>query len=67
MDELPRPPIKASEVQRWIDAYDELLRRVLVLEEIADRLAATAADPQAVADYWVWKEGGAPRPLRGGA
>lgn len=38
-------------------AFDELMRRSLVLEGIAERLAATAADPQAVADWWEWKAG----------
>lgn len=36
-------------------AYDELMRRCLVLEEIAERLAATSADPIAAADFWEWK------------
>ena len=45
------------EIERVWVAYDELLRRVLALEEIADRLAATAADPIAVADYRAWKDG----------
>lgn len=31
--------------------------RLRQLEGIADRLAATCADPQAVADYWAWKDG----------
>jgi uncharacterized small protein (DUF1192 family) len=38
-------------------AVDELQRRILVLEEIAERLTATSADPIAVADFWVWKAG----------
>lgn len=38
-------------------AYDELTRRCLVLEEIAERLAATSADPIATADFWEWKAG----------
>lgn len=38
-------------------AYDELMRRSLVLEEIAERLAATSADPVAVSDWWTWKAG----------
>lgn len=38
-------------------AYDELMRRSLVLEEIAERLAATSADPVAAADFWEWKAG----------
>lgn len=42
----------------WAAAYDDLLRRCVVLEEIADRLAATSADPIAVSDYWLWKMGG---------
>lgn len=36
-------------------AYDELMRRSLKLEEIAERLAATSADPVAAADFWEWK------------
>lgn len=39
-------------------AYDELMRRCLVLEEIAERLVATCADPVAVSDFWVWKAAG---------
>lgn len=39
-------------------AYDSLVRRTLELDEIAGRLAATCADPVAVADYWAWKNGG---------
>lgn len=39
-------------------AYDELMRRCSVLEEIAGRLAATCADPIAVDDWHVWKAGG---------
>lgn len=30
----------------------------LSLEDLADRLAATCVDPQAVADWWEWKAGG---------
>lgn len=37
-------------------AYDELMRRCSVLEEIAERLAVTSADPIAAADFWEWKE-----------
>lgn len=44
-----------DEIQRMWDAYDELLRRCLALEEIADRLAATAADAVAVSDFLRWK------------
>lgn len=39
-------------------AYDELMRRSLVLEEIAERLAATSVDPVAVDDLKAWKAGG---------
>jgi hypothetical protein len=53
-DNGPRPG--PGEHRIWA-AYDELLRRCLVLEEIAERLAATAADPVAVADWWTWKAG----------
>lgn len=38
-------------------AYEALLSRQLALESIADRLAATCADPTAVDDYWLWKQG----------
>lgn len=38
-------------------AYDELMRRCLALEEIADRLAATCVDPLAVDDWHLWKTG----------
>lgn len=47
----PRPPTPDA----WT-AYDNLARRLLALDEIAERLAATSADPIAVADYWAWKE-----------
>jgi hypothetical protein len=53
----PRGPVTPSGVQRLLDAYDELMRRAGVLEEIADRLAATCTDPVAVADYRTWKSG----------
>lgn len=46
-----------DEERLWA-AYDELLRRCLVLEEIAERLVATAADPVAVAEFWRWKDSG---------
>ena len=48
------PRSDGGEARLWA-AYDRLLRRLLVLEEIAERLAATAADPIAVADYWAWR------------
>lgn len=38
----------------WV-RYGALLARLTVLEEIADRLAATCADPVAIDDYRVWK------------
>lgn len=41
----------------WV-AYDELMRRCLALEEIAERLAATSVDPIAIDDWHVWKTGG---------
>lgn len=53
-DDGPRP--SHGEARIWA-AYDELLRRILALEEIAERLAATSADPVAVADFWLWKAG----------
>lgn len=37
------------------DELGDLWRRFHVLEDIAERLAATCADPQAVADWWEWK------------
>jgi hypothetical protein len=43
-------------------AQGRLLIRLYALEEIAERLAATAADPQAVADYWRWRAQDAERP-----
>lgn len=46
--------MRDEQADAWA-AYDELMRRCLVLEEIAERLAATAADPVAVADWWTWK------------
>jgi hypothetical protein len=36
-------------------AYDELIRRLLALEEIVERMCPTCADPIAVNDFWVWK------------
>jgi len=38
--------------------YDELLRRCLTLEGIAERLAATSADPVAVEEFLAWRESG---------
>jgi hypothetical protein len=38
-------------------AFDELMRRCLILEEIAERMTPTCADPVAVADFWEWKAG----------
>lgn len=46
-----------DEAQRMWENYDQLLRRCLELEEIADRLAVTCADPVAVSDYLAWKGG----------
>lgn len=46
--------MRDEQADAWA-AYDELTRRLLILEEIADRLAATSADPVATADFWVWK------------
>jgi hypothetical protein len=37
-------------------ALSRLWSRVEELEDITDRLAATCADPMAVADYLTWKE-----------
>ena len=51
-DDGPRPGM--SEARIWA-AYDQLLRRLLTLEEIAERLSATSADPIAVSDFWLWK------------
>ena len=51
-DDGPRPGM--SEARIWA-AYDQLLRRLLTLEEIAERLAATCVDPIATADYDAWK------------
>ena len=50
-------PHPGSGEQRIWAAYDELLRRCLALEEIAERLAATSADPVAVSEFWEWKAG----------
>ena len=49
----------ASEALRraW-DAFEELIVRAQELERIADRLAATCADPLACEDYLRWKERG---------
>jgi hypothetical protein len=32
--------------------------RLVALDGIAERLAATCPDPIAVADYWLWKAAG---------
>jgi hypothetical protein len=37
-------------------ALGRLWLRIEELENVADRLAATCADPVAVADYLAWKE-----------
>jgi hypothetical protein len=39
-------------------AYDRVVRRLLALEEIAERLAVTSVDPIAIDDWHVWKTGG---------
>jgi hypothetical protein len=39
-------------------ALPRLCLRIEELENIADRLAATCADPVAVADFLTWKENG---------
>lgn len=44
-----------DELTRMWEAYGALLAHMTVLEEIADRLAVTCADPVAVADFWKWK------------
>lgn len=54
---IPEGPGMPDESARIWAAYDNLLRRQIALEEIADRLAATSADPTAVDDYWLWKQG----------
>lgn len=36
----------------------ELLARLTDLEDIAERMVATCADPIAVSDYWTWKARG---------
>jgi hypothetical protein len=36
-------------------AYETLLVRLAVLEDIAERMVATCADPVAVADLEAWK------------
>ena len=46
-----------DEMSRLWASYDALLDRCNELERIADRLAATCADPVAVADYAAWKAG----------
>lgn len=46
-----------DELGRLWAAYDRLLQRLLALEAIAERLAATCADPIATADYTAWKAG----------
>lgn len=50
--------MRDEQADAWA-AYDELMRRVLALEEIAERLVVTCADPVASADYWAWKDGSA--------
>lgn len=50
------PPMRDEEADAWA-AHAELLRRLEALEQIADRLVATCADPIAVSDYWLWKAG----------
>lgn len=49
-------PMRDEMSDAWA-AYDKQTRRLLALEEIAERLAATCADPLAVSDYWLWKAG----------
>lgn len=49
--------MRDEEADAWA-AYDELTRRFLALEEIAERMTATCADPVAVSDFWLWKAGG---------
>lgn len=45
-------------LERTRDGIDGILAVSWALEGIADRLAATCADPLAVADYFEWKNGG---------
>jgi hypothetical protein len=37
------------------DELGDCWARLAALEEIAERLAATSADPIAVSDFWLWK------------
>lgn len=46
-----------DELGRLWNAYDALLARCGELEALADRLAATCADPLAVSEYLAWKNG----------
>jgi hypothetical protein len=54
----PPPPRDGPPRRDAWAAYDELTRRLLALEEIAERLAATSVDPIAVDDWRAWKAGG---------
>lgn len=54
---LPEPPEMGDERQRLWAAYDALLDRCGQLEALADRLAATCADPVAISEYLAWKAG----------
>lgn len=40
------------------DELGWLYERLRAVEEIAERLAATCADPVAVSDFWLWKASG---------
>lgn len=52
-----QPPMRDELEDAW-NAYHELLARANMLEEIAERLAATCVDPVAVADWRTWKVDG---------
>lgn len=48
--------MRDEEADAW-DAVEALTDRLLALEEIAERMVATCADPIAVSDFWLWRAG----------
>jgi hypothetical protein len=48
----PPPPPDGPSMR---DEMSDCWARLVALEEIAERLTATCADPIAVSDFWLWK------------
>lgn len=51
---IPQPPPMGDEATDVWRLLHQAMDHLMAIEAIADRLAATCADPQAVADYQAW-------------